>query len=117
MKRESALTIETTTAPQKADIKSTTENPLIRVETNQKNTALIKIENKPKVRMLIGKVTTSKIGLIVICIIDKTNPAINAGTIPCKNTPPTKYAAAITESVNITIRNNNFIAIKIKFDN
>ena len=74
--------------------KLTTAKPGKTAEANNTSKALITKVNKPKVKMLIGKVRRIKIGLITALINPKTTTKINAVQKLAKLTPD-KICAAI----------------------
>ncbi len=57
------LAIETIIEPSSAYQKLSTEKPLIKVPANQNNEALMTKVNRPRVKILIGKVRIKIIGL------------------------------------------------------
>jgi hypothetical protein len=69
---------DTTKAPKRADINPETEKPSTKVATNQNINPLITRVNNPKVRILIGKVSTIKIGFKNRFKIPKTTATIKA---------------------------------------
>lgn len=99
--------------PHRASTNVSTERPETTPETNQKNKPFRTRANIPSVRMLIGKVKILIIGFMIVWMKNKTAPAITAGSIPTTSIPGTKYAAAITASININHLKNIFIPLEI----
>ena len=67
-----------------------TSKPLITDEASSINNALITKVNKPKVKILIGKVSTINIGLIITLITPKNNASHKADQKPVIVTPGSK---------------------------
>lgn len=79
-----------------------TENPSINLSANNMIIALITSKNKPKVRMVTGKVNMTKIGFTIKLSIDNTTATINAvkysskTVVPVISTPFKTLVKAIT---------------------
>ena len=67
-----------------------TSNPFITDEANKISKALITKVNKPRVRILIGRVKIIKIGLIITLIMPKNTASHSAAQGPLILTPGNK---------------------------
>jgi len=81
------LIIERIIPNKQATQKLGTEKPSTIAEQRSINKALMTIVNKPKVKILIGKVKIIKIGLIIKLIKPKTKATTTAVQKPFKITP------------------------------
>lgn len=70
--------------------KPLTSKPFITDEANKISKALITKVNKPRVRILIGRVKIIKIGLIIILIMPKNTASHSAAQSPLTLTPGSK---------------------------
>ena len=94
--------------------KPLTEKPSITDDANKISKALITKVNKPRVRMLIGKVIKIKIGLTKTLIIPKNKANHKADQKPATTTPGIKYELIIiarTIISHLIIKDINFILI------
>lgn len=82
--------------------KPLTEKPLITEAANKINKALMTKVNKPKVKMLIGNVIKSKIGLIKTLTIPKNKANHKADQKPAIKTPGIKYELIIIAKTMIS---------------
>ena len=83
----------------KATQKPLTTKPLITDEANKISIALITKVNKPKVKILIGRVIKIKIGLIKTLIIAKNKASHKADQKPATTTPGIKYELIIIAKI------------------
>ena len=107
------LVMETTTVPKNAAKKLETANPSTKDATNQKSKALIMKINKPSVKIVIGNVKMTKIGLISKLMIPNKIAAIIAGYNPVivipgitdaeNNKARTIMRSFVTSFISITI--------------
>lgn len=81
------LTQDNTIAPQKAGQNPVTEKPFTTEATNQNNKALITKVNKPRVKILTGKVKITNTGLIKAFTNPNTKAVIKAAYQPETSTP------------------------------
>ena len=96
--------------------KPLTENPLITDDANKIIKALMTKVNKPKVRMLIGKVIKIKTGLTRTLMIPKNKASHKAVQKPATATPGIKYELIIiatTMRSHLIINDINFVLLII----
>ena len=86
------LATHKTKAPQKAGQKPSMSKPLINEAINQISKALITKVNKPKVKILIGKVNNTTIGRMMALTMPKTRATNNAVKKPETSKPGIRYA-------------------------
>ncbi len=84
------LTIQRITAPSNAARNPETSNPSINVETSQIRAAFTTKVNKPKVRILMGRVKKRITGRIIALTNPKARAVINAAYNPETSNPGTK---------------------------
>lgn len=77
------IIIDARTAVKKDDI----VNPLTKSAVRYITNPFITSANRPKVRIVIGKVNSRKIGFIKALKSPRTNPAKSRGTTPSTSTP------------------------------
>lgn len=94
---------QSTSAPQKAGQNPATLKPLTTAEPNQNNKALITSVNSPSVKMFMGNVNKTSMGLISALIRPSIRAAIKALKKPDTVIPGTRYAT-----------NKSAIALKIQ---
>lgn len=113
------LIIDNTIEPKRAAQKSATIKPDTKLDTSQNKNPLTINVNKPKVSKLIGRVKSSKIGLINILTKPITKAAQIADMKPSKLMPGTIQATKSKERANsshlTSISNMLFPPIKEQF--
>ena len=95
--------METNTDASNAVPNEETENPSINCAVSKKSEALITSKNRPKVRMVTGRVNSTKIGLTKTFRIPRTKDANNAEYTLVISIPGSNCATSRSETAVMTI--------------
>lgn len=87
-----AWTIANTIANNIAVQKLATKNPVTRCEASNTSTALIMKVNRPRLKILIGRVRMTRIGRRIILMRPRTTATMRAVPKPETTTPGNRYA-------------------------